>query len=105
MLSRIDRTHRAILARAERLEGAARPAAGNAIIPVEPVQPARTFRDQRRRGPTEFAAQLIGQDGQRRGLRAGPAAIEDAHGAYKRVEWSGRYDRRAAVGRHRREEV
>ncbi|MFZ5718873.1 MAG: hypothetical protein ACOY5Y_05320 [Pseudomonadota bacterium] len=105
MLSRIDRTHRAILARAERLERAERPRAGNILVPVEPVQPARAFRDERRRGPAEFTAQMIGQDGQRRGLRAGPASIDAAHSAYKRIEWSGPYDRRAAAGRYRREEV
>jgi hypothetical protein len=48
---------------------------------------------------------MIGQDGQRRGLRAGPASIDAAHSAYKRIEWSGPYDRRAAAGRYRREEV
>lgn len=105
MLSRIDRTRRAILARAERLERAERPAASSLPVPVEPIEPARTFRHERRRGAAELAAQLIGQDGQRRGLRGGPAAIDDAHSAYRRIEWSGRYDRRARTGRVAREDV
>lgn len=105
MLSRIDRSRRAILARAERLERAERPAATNLPVPVEPVEPARSFRHERRRGVAEFAAQLIGQDAQRRGLRAGPTAIDTAHSAYRRVEWSGRYDRRARTGRVAREEI
>lgn len=52
-----------------------------------------------------FAAQLMGQDGQKRGLRAGPLHIEAARGAYNKVEWSGSKDRRARAGRTARTEV
>jgi hypothetical protein len=45
-----------------------------------------------------FAAQLMGQDGQRRGLRAGPQAIEDAQDAYREREYSGPFDRRVKAG-------
>ncbi len=44
------------------------------------------------------AAQLIGQHGQRRGLRAGPVHINAAQGAYNKIEWSGSKDRRVATG-------
>jgi hypothetical protein len=50
-------------------------------------------------GESEFAAHVMGQDGQRRGLRAGPSFVEAASQAYNRVEWSGSWDRRARVGR------
>ena len=52
-----------------------------------------------------FAAQLIGQEGQKRGLRAGPLHIEAARGAYNKVEWSGSRDRRARAGRKAKTEV
>lgn len=105
MLSRIDRIRRAIPARTDRPERVERPAASNLPVPVEPVEPARSFRHERRRGDAEFAAQLMGQDGQRRGLRAGPAIHDVARDAYNRVEWSGRYDRRTRVGRYTREDI
>lgn len=50
-----------------------------------------------------FDAQLLGQDGQRRGLRAGPAAIDSASASYNRVEWSGSKDRRSRTGRFKTE--
>ncbi|MCR5873412.1 hypothetical protein LRS10_03915 [Phenylobacterium sp. J426] len=52
-----------------------------------------------------FTAQLIGQDGQKRGLRAGPLHIEAARGAYNKVEWSGSKDRRARAGRNAKTEI
>lgn len=106
MLSRIDRIRQSIPARAgtERPERAEPSAAANLPVPVEPVTPVRSFHRERR-GVSEFAAHLIGQDGQRRGLRAGPTIHDVARDAYNRVEWSGRHDRRARVGRYTREEI
>jgi hypothetical protein len=52
-----------------------------------------------------FDAQLIGQDGQKRGLRAGPAVIDTAKASYNRVQWSGSKDRRARKGRAAKTEV
>ena len=45
-----------------------------------------------------FDAQLLGQDGQKRGLRGGPAVIDTAAASYNRTEWSGSKDRRARKG-------
>ncbi|MBW8815041.1 MAG: hypothetical protein JF588_16605 [Caulobacterales bacterium] len=77
-------------------------------LPV-PVGPAITItpppRNDLRRGDSEFSAQLMGQEGQRRGLRGGTPLLEAARTAYNRVEWSGRYDRRARTGRTARTEV
>ena len=51
-----------------------------------------------RQGYAYFNAQVMGQGGQRRGLRAGPLAIEAAQGAYLEREYSGPSDRRPPAG-------
>ena len=110
-MSRIDRIQRAVSARkaskteVERTEEARAAGASNLPVPITPVEPPRTFRDERRRGLSEFAAQVIGQGGERRGLRAGPSLLERARDAYNRTEWSGSYDRRARNGRATREDI
>lgn len=110
-MSRIDRIQRAVPApRASRTDTdrarEARPAgASNLPVPIDPVTPPRTFRDERPRGYAEFAAQIIGQGGERRGLRAGPSLMDAARDAYNRTEWSGRYDRRARKGGTTREDI
>jgi hypothetical protein len=45
-----------------------------------------------------FDAQLLGQTGEKRGLRAGPALIDKAAQSYNRTEWSGSRDRRRRTG-------
>lgn len=75
---------------------------------VEAAPADRAPTPRRRAGEdaaAAFSAQLIGQDGQKRGLRAGPAHIDAARGAYVRVEWSGSRDRRARKGRNARTEI
>ena len=51
-----------------------------------------------REGYALFAAQLMGQDGIRRGLKAGPQAIEAAQVSYRMREFSGAADRRLPAG-------
>ncbi|CAN7198734.1 hypothetical protein LJR219_000520 [Phenylobacterium sp. LjRoot219] len=108
MTSSIDPIRRAARLRraraaADRVEAAA--AAEHAIglpvpqgaaytVPPSPEAPASA---------AVFDAQLLGQDGQKRGLRAGPAAIDSASASYNRVEWSGSKDRRARTGRFKTE--
>ncbi len=46
-----------------------------------------------------LAAQLLGQGGQKRGLRGGPPVLEGARAAYLEAEWSGPHDRRKRAGR------
>ena len=76
-----------------------------ASLPV-PVEAARTSpRAERRSGEASFAAQLIGQDGQKRGLRAGEAFISAAKRAYDRTEWSGSKDRRRRKGGSAKTEI
>jgi len=109
-MSRIDRIQPANIARrasraeANRSEEAAT-SAGTSLVPVTPVSPPRSFRDERPRGYAEFAAQVIGQNGERRGLRAGASLMDRARDAYNRTEWSGAADRRARKGRTTREEI
>jgi hypothetical protein len=74
-------------------EGSAEVAATN--LPVS-VSPARTIPS---RTPVATAATIEAQMlGERRGLRAGTAVIEQAKATYNRTEWSGSQDRRTPKG-------
>jgi hypothetical protein len=110
MMSRIDPTRRSqILRRAARpqtdkAEEANEATPANLPVPVSAVRalpPSAGLLD----GAAEFEAQLMGQHGQRRGLRAGPEVIDTARHSYNRVEWSGSKDRRARQGRTARTEA
>lgn len=110
-MSRIERIQRAVSARraskaeADRADGDRRVDDAHLPVPVSAVEPPRSFRDERPRGFAEFAAQVIGQHGERRGLRAGPPLFDRARDAYNRVEWSGRFDRRARTGGAAQEDI
>ena len=108
-MSRIDRIRHSVAARrAARAETDRAETAPSATLPV-PLGPAVTMarapRNETQRGDSELSAHLIGQDGQRRGLRAGPTLLDVARDAYSRIEWSGSWDRRARKGRRARTEV
>ena len=49
-----------------------------------------------------YAAQSLGQDGVRRGLKGGAPVLTAARSAYLCAEWSGADDRRASPGTLRR---
>ncbi|MBL8773073.1 MAG: hypothetical protein JNK30_16950 [Phenylobacterium sp.] len=110
-MSRIDRVRRAVQAHSAsrtspgRAQTPGGPATTGLPVPVAPIAAHRTFREETRPGHSELAAHLMGQDGQRRGLRAGPALVNVAQAAYNRVEWSGSFDRRARKGTLGRTEV
>ena len=55
--------------------------------------------------PAIFAAQLLGQDGQKRGLRGGPETLDKARASYLEAEWSGPADRRPPAGRITKTEI
>ena len=75
------------------LEGKAEAEAAG--LPV-PVSPSRTIASKR---PASNAAQIEAQlIGERRGLKAGAAVIDQAKTSYNRTEWSGSKDRRARKG-------
>lgn len=66
------------------------PAIYEAPPPPAPAQPP---------GPAAvFAAQVLGQDGQRRGLRGGKETLDIARTVYNQTEYSGAADRRARKG-------
>ena len=109
MMSRIDRTRRVVpTQRAASSDDAPVDeviAPTGSTLPVAVAPAARTFKDDRRRYDSELTAHMIGQAGERRGLRAGPALIDRAHVSYNRTEWSGPYDRRARKGGQTRTDI
>lgn len=52
----------------------------------------------RREGFAAFAAQVIGQPGQKRGLRGGQEVLDTARSTYLGTEYSGEADRRPKAG-------
>lgn len=52
-----------------------------------------------------FAAQLLGQPGEKRGLRGGPEVIDGARSAYLQTEFLGPGDRRRGKGRAAKTEI
>lgn len=73
-----------------------------AIVSGETVRPAP---DHTADGASVFSAQLMGQDGQKRGLRGGVETLGAARNAYGRTEWSGKADRRARKGSSTKTEI
>jgi hypothetical protein len=59
-------------------------------------------RRQRAAPSQPFNAHVLGQDGQRRGLRGGAPVLDAARAAYLDAEWRGADDRRLAAGTFRR---
>jgi hypothetical protein len=72
----------------------AAPAAEAAAPPARPAPPPAADA-----GGAVFAAQLMGQSGQRRGLKGGPPVLDAARAAYLETRWSGPADRRPKPGR------
>lgn len=103
MMSRIDPIRRADLLRKatrpdpEQPEEAAEAQVVRLPVPVDRVSRILP-RDERPDGQSAFTAQLMGQDGQKRGLKAGVEVIGAAKSLYNRTEWSGAKDRRAPTG-------
>ena len=98
----IRRTRKAGPGRPEEITGVD-PSDPNLPVPVgraETVTPAAPPH-----GPSAVEAQLLGQTGARRGLRAGPGVIDSANRAYNATEWSGEKDRRAPKGRAAKTEI
>lgn len=97
----IRRTRKSASERPEDTRGAE--ASANLPVPVgeaETVRPASAPH-----GPSAVEAQLLGQTGARRGLRAGPTVIDSANSAYNKAHWSGEKDRRAPKGRVAKTEI
>ncbi|MGO4409332.1 MULTISPECIES: hypothetical protein [unclassified Brevundimonas] len=91
--ARAEAASRALILTGERVEHAASPAKP-AVAPPNPLAP-----------PALFAAQVIGQTGQKRGLKGGPPVLDAARSTYLGAEYSGQRDRRPRVGKAARTEV
>ena len=52
-----------------------------------------------------YSAQMMGQDGARRGLRGGEPVLKAARAAYLEAEWSGPDDRRLPKGLLKKTEI
>ena len=66
--------------------------------PAPSAEPERPAPRAKPTGPGAFTAQLLGQDGRKRGLRGGQPVIEAARSAYLETEYSGPNDRRPPKG-------
>ena len=55
--------------------------------------------------PALFAAQVLGQKGQKRGLKGGPPVLDAARSTYLGAEYSGKRDRRPRVGKATQTEI
>lgn len=74
-----------------------------ALIEAPPA--TRDPSPERREGPAIYAAQVMGQEGQKRGLRGGAPVLNQARSAYLATEFSGGRDRRPASGRVTKTEI
>jgi hypothetical protein len=102
-IRRAARLSRAARAQAEDADAAA--AAADTGLPVPVGAPRAAPPPEPPMGAGAFDAHLIGQQGEKRGLRAGPQAIDSAARSYNRTEWSGAKDRRARKGAITRTEI
>ena len=79
--------------------------ASQALVPVDfPVEPAEpparpAPKPAADAGAAVFAAQMMGQTGQRRGLKGGPPVLGAARSAYLGTEHSGAGERRPQPGK------
>src|SRR5262249_36603113 len=74
-----------------------------AAVTTEPSEPLET--KLRKGGSASFAAQILGQGGQKRGLKGGPETLGRGRATYRGAEWPGRADRRPRPGRITKTEV
>ena len=68
------------------------------VFVVEDDAPPPRQEPPRRQGFAAFAAQVLGQPGQKRGLRGGQEVLDTARSTYLGTEYSGEADRRPKAG-------
>ena len=71
----------------------------------EPAQPEEPHAPDKRPSKAGVDAQLLGQGGQKRGLKGGQEVLEKARATYLEREFSGRFDRRPRKGKITKTEV
>ena len=85
-------------ARERRAAERRKPAESRAVMVIaEPAAPAPEAADVT--AEAAFTAQVLGQSGQKRGLKGGPPVLEQARSAYLGAAYSGPSDRRPPPGR------
>jgi hypothetical protein len=72
---------------------------------VHDEQPAPPPQQSRRNPYAAFAAHLMGQAGQKRGLRGGQEVLDTARSTYLGTEFSGPADRRPKAGLIKKTEI
>ena len=99
-MSRIDPVRQLRRLRRSEPERPDAPDEARSTLPV-PVGAARTLppSPEPAEGGAGFTAHLLGQGGERRGLKGGSPVLDTARTAYNRIEYSGKNDRRARKGR------
>jgi len=83
-------------------QDSAREAEPEDVVFVHEEQPAPP---PRRSGFGAFAAHLMGQSGQKRGLRGGQEVLDSARSTYLGTEYSGEADRRPKAGLLKKTEI
>jgi len=66
--------------------------------PMVSENPPAPSRPSTEASAAAYATQLMGQGGQKRGLRGGQPVLQKARSAYLEAEWSGPQDRRPPSG-------
>ncbi len=89
--------------------------AGSTSRDLVPVSPVETIRKDGTGAPASpaatpaadpaFSAQLMGQTGQKRGLKGGAPVLDAARSAYLGTEYSGSNERRPPAGKAKRTDV
>lgn len=77
------------------------------LIHHDPADPAaRTApRTRAQAAAAAFAAQMLGQGGQRNGIRGGPTLMDNARSTYLGAQFSGEHERRPPLGTTTRKDV
>jgi hypothetical protein len=94
-IRRSSPSRRALVVQRDPGDDSARDAEFEDVVYVRDDKPALT---PRKGGFATFAAHLMGQSGQKRGLRGGQEVLDSARSTYLGTEFSGGSDRRPQTG-------
>ena len=84
-----------------------------ALVPVgkvldhDPAGPAarKPALTEAQAAAAAFAAQMLGQGGQRNGIRGGPPVMDNARSTYLGAQYSGEHERRPPIGTNTRKDI
>lgn len=96
-IRRSSPSRRALVVRPDTAEDSAHEADFEEVASAQDERPASP-PPPRRGGFATFAAHLMGQSGQKRGLRGGQEVLDSARSTYLGTEYSGEADRRPKAG-------